>query len=90
MNTQHIINKCIRDKNNRVVIWQLPNIPIIGWFVCAIAARLFHAKHIHMGFADLSTAFLFVWAYLEIAQGASYFRRLLGFVVAVAIVVYYF
>jgi hypothetical protein len=90
MNIKHLINTCLRDKNNKIVLWQRPNLLIIGWFACAVAARLLHAKQLHTGFSNLGTAFLFAWAYLEIAQGASYFRRLLGIVVAVAIVVRYF
>jgi uncharacterized membrane protein YecN with MAPEG domain len=90
MNIQHLINKSIRDKNNRVAIWQRPNLLIIGWFICAAASHLLHAKSLHSGFANLSSAFLFAWAYLEVAQGASYFRRLLGAVVFITIVVHYF
>jgi len=90
MNIQHLINKCIRDKNNRIVIWQRPNLPIIGWAVCAIAAHIFHTANLHTGLASLGTAFLFAWAYLELTQGASYLRRLLGLIVGVTIVVHFF
>jgi hypothetical protein len=90
MNTAHLINKCIRDKNNKIVLWQRPNLLIIGWFVCAVVAHLFHAKHLHTGFASLGTGLLFMWAYLEITQGASYFRRLLGLTVAITIIMHYF
>jgi hypothetical protein len=90
MNTTHLINKCLRDKNNKIVLWQRPNVLIIGWFVCAIATHLFHASHLRTGLASLGTALLSIWAYLEITQGASYFRRLLGLTVAIAIVIHYF
>jgi hypothetical protein len=33
---------------------------------------------------------LFAWAYLELAQGVNYFRRLLGLAVLTAAVVGYF
>jgi len=84
------MSKGIRDKNNKVVIWQRPNLLIIGWLACIVAARLLHAKNLHTGFAHLGTAFLFAWAYLEITQGASYFRRALGLLVAATIIVHYF
>lgn len=90
MSTQSFINKCIRDKNNRVVIWQGPNLPIIGWLMCTVAARIFDTRSLHAGFESLGTAFLFTWAYLEITQGLSYFRRFLGVLVAIAIVVHFF
>ena len=90
MSITYLINKCIRDKNNKIVLWQRPNLLIIGWFLCILAARLFHTKHLHTGVANLGTGLLFVWAYLETTQGASHFRRLLGIIVAAAIVMHYF
>jgi hypothetical protein len=90
MKIPRLINKCIRDKNNKIVLWQRPNLLIIGWFICVVVTHLCHAKHLHTGFASLGTGLLLVWAYLEITQGASYFRRLLGLIVAATIVVHYF
>jgi len=39
-----------------------------------------------MGFGFLASSFLFMWAYLELTQGASYFRRFLGLIVLLGIV----
>lgn len=80
------ISTFFKDKDGAVVIWQWPNIPIIGWLVCATATRLIGAGAAQHLFAQLSTAFLFTWAYLEISSGASYFRRLLGGIVMLAII----
>lgn len=85
-----LLHKSIRDKNGRIVIWQRPNLPVISWFLCVVAAHVFHSAPLHTGFSSLGSAFLFAWAYLEIVQGASYFRRFLGFVVVVAITMHYF
>lgn len=90
MSVQRLINTFVRGKNNKVVIWQRPNLPILGWFACTIAAHLIHGQRWHTGFSSLATALLSVWAYLEITQGASYFRRFLGLLVATAIVAHYF
>ncbi len=90
MNIRQLAHAFIRDKNNNVAIWQYPNPPIIGWFVCAVAAHFFRMGNLHTGLATLGTTLLFVWAYLEISQGASYFRRVLGLVVALTIAVRYF
>lgn len=90
MNIRRFAHTFIRDKNNKVVIWQFPNLPIIGWFVCTVLARFFRVGNLHAGLANLGSGLLFVWAYLEITQGASYFRRALGLVVAIAVVVRYF
>jgi hypothetical protein len=51
---------------------------------------LIPAGVINAGFANLSTAFLFTWAYLEITQGASYFRRVLGAVVLAGVLMSFF
>lgn len=80
------IDKFIRDKQGRTVIFQSPNLPLIGWFVFMIASRITDAEQIRSGFAFLSSAFLFTWAYLEVTQGSSYFRRLLGAAVLMILV----
>ncbi|GHA73800.1 hypothetical protein [Cognatilysobacter bugurensis] len=70
-----------RDRDGRVVIGQLPNVPLIGWLVLRVAAWLIppgHAERLCDAFAD---GFMFTWAYLELARGDSPFRRVLGAVV---------
>jgi hypothetical protein len=76
-----LINLVFRDKNNHIVIWQTPNIPIIGWFVFMLIAHLLSDGHLKTSFELISKAFLLAWAYLELFQGVNYFRRLLGLVV---------
>jgi hypothetical protein len=75
------LDKFIRDKHGKIATWQRPNLPIVGWFVFAATAHLFHAGHLRTGLEFISSAFLFTWAYLELRHGASYFRRSLGLVV---------
>jgi hypothetical protein len=41
------------------------------------------------GLDHLSRAILVTWAYLEITDGVNYFRRLLGTIVMIALVVTY-
>ena len=79
-----------RDKNNNTVIGQFPNLPIIGWFVFMIAAHAVSSGFWKRGFTDLSAAFLFTWSYLEITQGVSSFRRTIGTIVAIGILISYF
>ncbi|CAM3725706.1 hypothetical protein SMNI109538_09260 [Smaragdicoccus niigatensis] len=71
------------------MLWQWPNMPVLCWALFKVAA-LVSAGHLQSAFSSLSTAFLFVWAYLELAQGVNYFRRTLGAVVLVAIVISFF
>lgn len=73
-----------RDKHGKVVLGQLPNVPLVGWLVFLFAAKIWP----HLGvLAFLSTAFLFVWAYLELTSGVTYARRTLGAFVLLYIIV---
>jgi hypothetical protein len=63
------------------VVVQIPNIPLAGWLVFAALARIPGPGAWTSGASRTGSAFLFVWAYLELAQGVNYFRRLLGLVV---------
>jgi hypothetical protein len=77
-----LLNKFVRDKKGRVAIWQTPNVPLLGWVVCRLAA-FWADGHLKDTFDYVGTAFLLVWAYLEIIQGVSYFRRAIGLLVFV-------
>jgi hypothetical protein len=87
------VSRCgliFKDSEGNTVIWQVPNIPLAGWMVFKLLSVLVESPSIKSGFENLSTAFLFTWAYLEIVSGKSYFRRALGVVVMTAIVSSYF
>ena len=71
-----------KDKQGHIVIWQMPNLPIIGWAVFLLASKFVEGQTQTI-LSYVSTAFLLVWACMEIISGASYFRRLLGVVVLV-------
>lgn len=78
-----------RDADGHVVLWQVPNLPIIGWGVSMVLAWLLRSSSYHTGLQTLGSAFLFTWALLELIQGVNYFRRALGFVI-LAVVIYGF
>lgn len=86
-NYTKLFNPFVTDKRGNIVIGQRPNLPIIGWAVCVALAFIFKSGNIGHELAFLRGAFLFVWAYLEIVSGASYFRRTLGVVVMVFLLV---
>jgi hypothetical protein len=79
--SKNLLDKLLKDKNGRIVVWQSPNIPLAGWFVFMVATKLLHAGALKNGAQFLSTAFVFTWAYLERKDGDSYVRRLLGLVI---------
>lgn len=79
-----------RDKNGSIVLWQWPNVTLYGWLLFKGISLLINPGHIKTGLTSLSMAFLFVWAYLEITKGVDYFRRALGFIVIISIILSYF
>jgi len=89
-NFKRLVNKLVRDKNNKIVWWQFPNPPLMGWFIFLVLAQVVAPGSIRTGLTQLSTGFLFVWSYLEITQGTTYFRRLLGGAILLAVLVGYF
>ena len=79
-----------KDKHGNIAIWQRPNLPLISWFAFLVIAKLLPDGSLKNGVQFLSTAFILIWAYMEIAEGASYFRRLLGLAVFLVTVSHHF
>ena len=90
MTIKQALHRFIRDKHGHVVIAQKPNLPIIAWFVLMIISHLLGEGIAQSGTAALSAASLFTWAYLEATAGASLFRRVLGAVVLMVVIVGFF
>lgn len=81
--TKRLLHKLITDKHGKVVLNQPPNLPVIVW---AITLVLWHIVP-SGGFEDflrlLNFGALFTWAWLEIFDGTTPLRRLMGSVVIV-------
>lgn len=77
---QDIWDKFWKDDKGHVVIWQWPNIWLIGWAVLTFVSLIFNGNvsKILMWTGEVS---LLVWCLFEIFKGVNYFRRLLGLVV---------
>jgi hypothetical protein len=72
-----------KNSDGKIVIWQSPNLPLLGWGLARIIAMLLEDGTVKTGFSHLATAFIFTWAYLEIRSGVNIFRKLLGTIVLV-------
>jgi hypothetical protein len=75
-----------KDSSGNVVIIQCPNRPLFGWIVFTVLARILPPGAWQQLAGALSFASLVYWAILEIAQGSSNFRRVLGIVILTATV----
>jgi hypothetical protein len=80
----------VKDNDGHIVLWQWPNIPLYGWIIFKALSLIVSKGHLKTGIDQLSMAFLFTWALLEVMQGVNYFRRLLGLAVLIAIATSYF
>ena len=82
-------DKFWRDRRGDVVIYQTPNRYLISWALLATASLFTNGTLANVRWY-LSLVVLAVWAVLEIWQGANYFRRCLGAVVIMLIVLMLF
>jgi len=77
------IMKFFKDRDGRVVVWQTPNVPLVGWGLFIISTHILHTSSWQQFAGYMSFGFLFTWAWLEITDGANYFRRTLGLVILI-------
>lgn len=80
------IAQFFKDKHGKIVLFQRPNLPIIGWIAFLVLSKITTGT-VQDVTAWLSFVLLVFWALLEIIWGVSPFRRLLGIVILAASVV---
>lgn len=86
----HIADRFFKDKQGKWVIGQFPNGLLIAWLVIMLVTMLLPKTPFSHSLNLLGSAVLFTWAYLELTDGASYFRRTLGTVVLLATIIGFF
>ena len=79
-------NKFWYDSSGKLSLIELPNIPLLLGGLFLIASKLGAHTKLATTFSNLEFGFLFVWCWLEITTGKSYFRKILGIIVLVAII----
>ena len=72
-----------KDRQGRVVIWQMPNALLIGWAALTFVSLLVGSGRLADTFSWLASASLISWSLLEIFKGSNYFRRALGLLILV-------
>jgi hypothetical protein len=81
-----LFDKTFRDSDGKIVIAQMPNLPLIVWIVTSLLALIFTSDKVNTVLEILANGSLFTWAWLELFQGVNYFRRALGLVVFIVII----
>jgi hypothetical protein len=85
---QQLTGWLLRDKQGHIVLWQAPNLALMIWIVAwALAWPLHGTAHQLVHFAG--GVALFIWAVLELFDGVTPFRRLLGLIVLVVMVTWH-
>jgi hypothetical protein len=74
-----------KDKNDKVVLGQTPNLPLIAWIIFSVSARILTDARLAASLKTLATASAFTWAYLEASSGVTKFRKLMGVTFLIAI-----
>jgi hypothetical protein len=82
LSVQDLWDRIWRDENGKIVIWQRPNLWLIGWAVLTTISLFISGRGADI-FSWLAEISLIIWSLLEITKGANYFRRVLGLLVLI-------
>jgi hypothetical protein len=77
-----------KDKQGRIVLFQMPNAPLICWFILVILNFFWNNNQPKVDYIlqMLRFGFIFTWAWLELTSGVNYFRRALGLLVLIIVI----
>jgi hypothetical protein len=82
-----LLDKIFRDREGKVVLAQMPNLPLIVWIVASLLRLIFTTGKVNIGLEAIAFGSLFTWAWEELFQGVNYFRRALGLLVLIGLIV---
>lgn len=82
-----LFDKTFRDSQGVVVIAQPPNPPLWTWIAVTLLKFVFTKGSLHEGLDAIAFGSLFTWAWLELFEGANYFRQALGAIVLIGAIV---
>ncbi len=80
-------DRAFKDSSGQVVLAQTPNLPLIVWGITSLLMIIFTAGKINVGLNAIAFGALFTWAWEELFQGVNYFRRALGLLVMISMIV---
>ncbi|PZV18825.1 MAG: hypothetical protein DCF20_01855 [Pseudanabaena sp.] len=80
------LDRVFRDSEGKIVLAQMPNLPLIVWVVVTVLKLIFTTGKISTGLEVIAFGALFTWAWEELFQGVNYFRRALGLLVLVSLI----
>ena len=81
-----LFDRTFRDSEGKIVIAQMPNLPLIVGIVASLSTLLVTTGKINLGLDLVAFGSLFTWAWQELFQGVNYFRRALGLIGLVGLI----
>lgn len=82
-----LFDRTFRDREGNLVIAQMPNLPILVGLAATFLEFLLPSGKLQNGVDLVAFGALFTWAWQELFSGVNYFRRGLGLVSLVGILV---
>jgi hypothetical protein len=80
-------DKFWRDEYGRDVIWQKPNVFLVTWFVSTFLTWFMPYNTLKRILLLVSLVAIIIWSCLEMYSGVNRFRRLLGLLVFIIVVI---
>jgi hypothetical protein len=84
-----VIDWFFKDKHGKWAIIQLPNFLLWLWILLLTINLFIPDSPLKTGLKLLQSSVLFAWAYIELIDGLSRFRKVLGAVILVVVVAGY-
>jgi hypothetical protein len=81
-----LFDRIFRDSEGRIVIAQMPNLPVSVGLVAIALQFIFSGTQLQMLLILVGFGALFTWAWQELFSGVNYFRRTLGLISLVGLI----
>ena len=82
-----LFDRIFRDSEGNIVIAQMPNLPLVVGLAAMLLQSIVPSDKIQTAVDLVAFGALFTWAWLELFEGVNYFRRALGLIVLVSLIV---
>ncbi len=82
-----ISQKFWEDRSGNFVVWQKPNVWLWTWFITMVAGWILPLGFVQKATGWISLIALIIWAVFEVKNGVNYFRRSLGLLVLLLLIV---
>ncbi len=81
------IDRTFRGREGNIVIAQVPNLPILVGITATLLHGVLPGENLQTTFGLIGFGALFTWAWQELFAGVNYFRRSLGLIGLVTLLV---